>query len=155
MADTESVAPAHASVKYGIPGSRERFEIQKELIADKLEKALLPAMRNHGVDMWIVLDRENNPDPLHVELGGRISGVRAAYVFFDNGTDVPEKIYYGSHEQPANSVISQIYDEKIYYGYSKEGLTPHLRKLIYNKDPRKIGVNTCWGRILIQAAAGS
>ena len=142
MAGTESVAPAPASVKYGIPGSRERFEIQKELIADKLEKALLPAMRNHGVDMWIVLDRENNPDPLHVELGGRFSGVRAAYVFFDNGTDVPEKIYYGSHEQPANSVISQIYDEKIYYGYSKEGLTPHLRKLIYNKDPRKIGVNT-------------
>ena len=92
MAGTESVAPAPASAKYGIPGSRERFEIQKELIADKLEKALLPAMRSHDVDMWVVLNRENNPDPLHVELGGRFSGVRAAYVFFDNGCRA-QKLY--------------------------------------------------------------
>lgn len=142
IADSDTVTPTTQSIDYGIPNLRERFEIQTALISDKLEKALLPAMRNHGIDMWIVLDRENNSDPLHVELGGRYAGVRAAYVFFDNGTDVPEKIYYSSHEMPANSVISRIYDEKIYYGYSKEGLTPHLRKLIYNKDPRKIGVNT-------------
>ena len=109
MAGTDSVVLPAASVNYGIPNSRERFEIQKALISDKLEKALLPAMRNHGIDMWIVLDRENNPDPLHVELGGRFSGVRAAYIFFDNGGETPEKIYYGSHEQPANSVISQIW----------------------------------------------
>ena len=142
MAGTDSVALSTVSVNYGIPNSRERFEIQKTLISDKLEKALLPAMRNLSIDMWIVLDRENNPDPLHVELGGRFSGVRAAYVFFDNGGDTPQKNYYGSHEQPANSVISQTYDEKIYYGYSEEGLTPHLRKLIYDRDPQKIGVNT-------------
>jgi Xaa-Pro aminopeptidase len=121
-AGRESVGLPHAFMDYGIPNSRERFEIQKALISDKLEKALLPA--------------------IHVELGGGFSGVRAAFIFFDNGSDTPEKIYYGSHEQPANSVISQIYDEKIYYGYSKEGLTPHLRKVIYDKDPAKIGVNT-------------
>ena len=130
-----------AAAEYGIPDSRERFEIQKAVIADKLQKAVLPAMRNHGFDMWIVLDRENNPDPLHIELGGGFSGVRAAFIYFDNGGDAPEKLYYGSHEQPANSVISQIYDEKIYYGYSKEGLTPHLRKAVYARDPRKIAVN--------------
>lgn len=139
---TNPVTPAPAPANYGIPGSRERFEIRKALISDKLEKALLPAMRNHGIDMWIVLDRENNPDPLHVELGGGFSGVRAAFIFYDNGSNSPEKNYYGSHEQPANSVISQVYDEKIYYGYSAEGLTPHLRKAIYDRDPEKIAVNT-------------
>jgi Xaa-Pro aminopeptidase len=142
MAGADTVAVAPGPVNFGIPNSKERFEIQNALISDKLEKALLPAMRNHGIDMWIVLDRENNPDPLHVELGGGFSGVRAAFIFFDNGSDTPEKIYYGSHEQPANSVVSQIYDEKIYYGYSKEGLTPHLRKVIYDKDPKGIAVNT-------------
>jgi len=142
IADTDSITPIPTSVDYGIPNSKERFEIQKALITDKLKKALLPAMRNHGIDMWIVLDRENNPDPIHLELGGRFSGVRAAYIFFDNGSDVPEKIYYGSHEQPSDSVINQSYDEKIYYGYSETGLTPHLRKAIYDKDPKKIGVNT-------------
>lgn len=137
-----TTAPVVDTSSFDIPGSRERFEIQKALIADKLEKSLLPAMRKHNVDMWIVLDRENNPDPIHVEIGGGFSGVRAAFVFFDNGGDSPEKIYYGSHEQPANSVISQVYDEKLYYGYSKEGLTPHLRKLVHEKDPQVIAVNT-------------
>jgi Xaa-Pro aminopeptidase len=131
-----------AASDYGIPGSKERFELRRNMVADKLDKALLPAMRNHNIDMWIVLDRENNDDPLHAELGGGFSGVRAAFVFFDNGSDTPEKVYYGSHTQPANSVVAQVYDETLYYGYSAEGLTPHLRKLVHAQNPQRIGVNT-------------
>ena len=131
-----------AADDYGIPGSKERFERWRNIVADKLDRALLPAMRNHDIDMWIVLDRENNDDPLHAELGGGFSGVRAAFVFYDNGSDTPEKIYYGSHTQPANSVVAQVYDETLYYGYSAEGLTPHLRKLVHARDPKRIGVNT-------------
>lgn len=127
---------------YGIPTSIERNEIKKAIVAEKLATALLPAMRNHGIDMWIVLDRENNSEPLHDELGGGFSGVRAAFIFFDNGSDTVEKIYYGSHEQAATSVIGQVYDEKKYYGYSREGLTPHLLKAIQDRKPKKIGVNT-------------
>jgi hypothetical protein len=133
---------AAAANDYGIPGAKQRFELWRDIVADKLDKSLLPAMRNHNIDMWIVLDRENNDDPLHAELGGGFSGVRAAFVFFDNGGDTPEKIYYGSHTQPANSVIAQVYNETLYYGYSAEGLTPHLRKLVHERDPKRIGVNT-------------
>ena len=79
-----------AANNYGIPGSKERFERWRNIVADKLDRALLPAMRNHNIDMWIVLDRENNPDPLHVEIGGGFSGVRAAFIFYDNGSDTPE-----------------------------------------------------------------
>lgn len=145
--DEEGKVPAEppaasASADYGIPSSKERFEIQTEMVSDKLDRSLLPAMRKHGVDMWIVLDRENNPEPLHEELGGGFSGVRAAFIFYDNGSDAPEKIYYGSHQQPANSVIEQVYDEKLYYGYSVEGLTPHLRKVVHEKDPQRIAVDT-------------
>ena len=131
-----------ADSDYGIPGARERFELWRNIVADKLDRALLPAMRNHDIDMWIVLDRENNDDPLHAELGGGFSGVRAAFVFYDSGSDTPEKIYYGSHTQPANSVVAQVYDETLYYGYSAEGLTPHLRKLVHDRNPKRIGVNT-------------
>lgn len=143
IAAVPGAEPAFAAdPAYDIPNSKERFELRRAIVADKLDRALLPAMRNHGIDMWIVLDRENNSDPLHAELGGGFSGVRAAFVFHDNGSDTPEKIYYGSHSQPANSVVAQVYDEKIYYGYSAEGLTPHLRKLVHDRDPRRIGVNT-------------
>jgi len=49
-----------AADDYNIPASKERFELRRNMVADKLNKALLPAMRNHNIDMWIVLDRENN-----------------------------------------------------------------------------------------------
>ena len=137
-----AASSATADDSYDIPGSKERFETWREIVADKLDRALLPAMRRHEIDMWIVLDRENNPDPLHAELGGGFSGVRAAFIFYDNGSDSPEKIYYGSHTQPANSVVAQVYDEKVYYGYTREGLTPYLQQAVAERDPRKIGVNT-------------
>lgn len=131
-----------AGVNYGVPDSRTRFEIKNAIVRQKLDTALLPAMRKHGIDMWIVLERENHFDPLHEELGGGYSGVRAAFIYFDNGTDKPEKIYFGSHEQGANSVITQVYDVKKYYGYSKEGLTPILKEAVWTRKPKKIGINT-------------
>jgi len=142
----EHVTPMKASEAppnvFRTPGSRERFEIQKAIVLEKLDTALLPAMRAHGIDMWIVLDRENHPDPMHVELGGGYSGVRGAFIYFDNRGPKVEKIFYGSHEQPANSVITQVYDEKSYYGYSKEGLSPLLRAAVEKRKPKKIAVNT-------------
>lgn len=137
----DAAAPTPAP-DYGIPGAKERFAIQRDAIAEKLETSLLPAMRNHGIDMWIVLDRENNEEPLHTELGGGFAGVRGAFIFHDDGSDAVEKIYYSSHAQPENSVITQIYDETLYYGYSPEGLTPHLRQAVHDRDPARIGVNT-------------
>jgi len=129
-------------VAFGVPSSRERFGIQKAIVREKLDTALLPAMRNQGIDMWLVLERENNPDPTHELLGGGFSGVRAAFIFVDRGRDQPEKIFYGSHEQAADSVITQVYDEKTYYGYGKEGLTPLLHAAVHQRRPKKIGVNT-------------
>jgi Xaa-Pro aminopeptidase len=126
----------------GIPAARERFAIDNAIVREKLDTALLPAMRAHGIDMWIVLDRENNDEPMHTILGGGFSGVRAAFIFFDRGAARPERIYFGSHEQPANSVIAQSYDVKQYYGYSNEGLTPLLREAVHSRKPKKIGVNT-------------
>ena len=48
---------------YGVPGALERARIKTAIVEEKLRVALLPAMRAHGIDMWIVLDRENHPDP--------------------------------------------------------------------------------------------
>ena len=138
----EPAPPPSPGAEYGIPGAKERFRIQRDAIAEKLQTALLPAMRNHGIDMWIVLDRENNEEPLHTELGGGFAGVRGAFLFHDDGSDTVEKIYISSHAQPENSVITQVYDETLYYGYSPEGLTPHLQKAVHDRDPQRIGVNT-------------
>ena len=127
---------------YGVPGAAARFALSRDLVVEKLGAPLLAAMRNHDIELWLVVDRENNPDPLHDEVGGGFSGVRGARLFFDDGGERPQRIYIGSHEHPANSVVGQAFDEKIYYGYHPDGITPHLRAAVSERDPARIGVNT-------------
>ena len=72
---------------YGVPSEREQWELKRVIVQKKLDEALPPAMRNHGIDMWIVMDRENNKEPLHDEVGGGYPGVRGVYLFFDRGEE--------------------------------------------------------------------
>ena len=127
---------------YGVPGAAERFAVSRDIVVEKLGAPLLAAMRNNDIDLWLVVDRENNPDPLHEEVGGGFSGVRGARLFHDDGGERPRRLYLGSHEHPANSVVGQAFDEKTYYGYHPDGVTPHLRAAVERLDPERIGVNT-------------
>jgi Xaa-Pro aminopeptidase len=124
----------------GIPGEKERHEIRKSLVRDKLEQLLLPAMRAHDIDMWLIIAREFNPDPLLPDVGEHLPGVRNVYAFFDHGGDQAEKIFVGSHPF-RESIIPDTYDNVTYYGYSQEGLRPHLKELVESRDPQRIGVN--------------
>jgi Xaa-Pro aminopeptidase len=122
----------------GVPGERARYEIRRDLTLKKVNELLLPAMRAHGIDMWILLDREYHPDPLSVDIGGE-GGVRNAAVFYDTG-DRLEKIYIFSH--PAREdLVGLLYDELINYGYRPEGLRPHLARVVAERNPRRIGLN--------------
>jgi len=122
----------------GVPGERERYALRRDLTLKKVNALLLPAMRAHGIDMWIVLDREYHPDPLSVDIGGEF-GVRNAAVFYDT-VELLEKIYIFSH--PAREdLVGLLYDELINYGYRPEGLRPHLARVVAERDPARIGLN--------------
>ncbi len=124
----------------GVPGEKERYQIRKSIVRNRLNRLLLPALRAHGIDMWLILTREFNPDPLLRDVGEGYPGVRNIYAFCDHGGDQVEKIFVGSHgfREP---IIPDIYDEVICYGYSQEGLRPHLKELMDSRDPQRIGVN--------------
>ncbi|MDR7468427.1 MAG: M24 family metallopeptidase [Armatimonadota bacterium] len=115
--------------------------MRKAIIRRKLDTVLLPAMRRHGIDLWLVLCREFHPDPMLAELGGGWPGVRNAYVFADRGGETPEKMFIGSHEH-REDLFADLYDHVIYYGYSQDGLAPHLRRVVEERDPHRIGINT-------------
>src|SRR5690606_3952075 len=81
--------------------ARERHEwaVKKE----KMDLYLRDAMRRQSIDLWIILSREFNPDPVLDLFGGLgISGWyghRNAYIFRDPGGDEPlEKIIFGTHQ---------------------------------------------------------
>jgi Xaa-Pro aminopeptidase len=91
--------------------------------------------------MWIVFDRENNPDPFHDELGGGFSSSGAAFMFHDNGGPVAEKTYFGSNEQPLDSAIERFYDQTFYYDGDMEELNRRLHEEVNQRNPEKIAIN--------------
>ena len=57
--------------------ARRRWEMQRQIRLDKFEQVLPLAMRNAGIDMWIVAVKENHYDPLWEDLGrGYVTGHR-------------------------------------------------------------------------------
>jgi Xaa-Pro aminopeptidase len=122
----------------GIPDEKSRYVIQRDLVLKKVNTLLLPLMRKHDIDMWIVMDREYHPDPFAAEIGGQ-GGVRNAYIFFDNGERL-EKIFIFSHP-PRQDLATQLYDEMIHYAYRPEGLRPYLADAVQKRNPRRIALN--------------
>ncbi len=120
---------------------RERTEREWSIKAEKMRQHLLPLMRRHDVDLWIILSRENTPDPL-LELFGGYGvtgwyGHRNAYLFFDAGTgDTLETTALGTH---LSGHLRRFYDTITPYG--EEGLKPHLREYIAARNPRRVAIN--------------
>ena len=72
--------------------ARRRWEMQRQIRLDKFEQVLPRAMRDNGIDMWIVAVKENHYDPLWNDLGrGYVTGV-GYYMFTDRGGDRIERI---------------------------------------------------------------
>ena len=120
---------------------RARTEREWTIKADKMRRHLLPIMRRHEIDLWIILSRENAPDPV-LELFGGYGvtgwyGHRNAYLFFDAGADAGlETTAIGTH---LSGHLRRFYDTRTLYG--EEGLMPHLREYLDARDPRRIAVN--------------
>ena len=121
--------------------SRERALHEYEVKAEKMRRHLQPMMRKHGIDLWIIMSRENSPDPA-LELFGSHGitgwyGHRNAYLFYDPGGERPlETAVIGTH---LSGHLKKFYDE--IHGYGEEGLTPRLREYVHARAPRRIAIN--------------
>ena len=135
------VTGAPAGAQLGPELIRARTEREWTIKADKMRRHLLPLMRRHDVDLWIILSRENAPDPL-LELFGGYGvtgwyGHRNAYLFFDAGAGAGlDTTAIGTH---LSGHLRRFYDTLTPYG--EEGLMPHLREYLAARDPRRIAVN--------------
>ena len=120
--------------------ARARHEREWDAKAKKMEQHLLRTMRKHGVDMWILMSRENHPDPI-LDLFGAYGvsgwyGHRNAYVFYDGGASSLETTVIGTH---LSDHLKRFYGNIVSYG--EEGLAHHLGPFVRERDPKKIAVN--------------
>ena len=108
--------------------SRVRHEREWDAKAAKMETHLLPTMRKHGIDMWILMSRENHPDPILDLFGGYgVSGWyghRNAYIFYDAGPEHGlETTVIGTH---LSDHSKRFFVNIVPYG--RGGLAPLLRR---------------------------
>ena len=119
---------------------RDRTEREWSMKAAKMRQHLLPLMRKHGVDLWVIMSRENAPDPALELFGGHgitgWYGHRNAYLFYDRGDAGLETTVIGTH---LSGHLSRFYGTIQAYG--EEGLKPHLQKYLAGRSPQKIAIN--------------
>jgi len=135
---------AFAQTPKPMPPLREQADIQQQWLKLRLERVLPALMRKHGIEMWLVICREYNEDPVYRSLTSPTvfaARRRTILVFHDRGLDKGvDRLALGGG---SNGGLYTVYrdpevENRELYG---EGQWAVLRKLIAQRDPKTIGVN--------------
>ncbi|UCE43209.1 MAG: M24 family metallopeptidase [Candidatus Aminicenantes bacterium] len=111
--------------------ARRRWEIMNQIRRDKFDIVLPRVMKENKIDMWITVMREGNYGPLYYDLGGGYVSDFGYYIFFDRGDDRIERIVLGIDG----------YEIQNCGAYDLLGPSSDLKKIISERDPKRIGVN--------------
>jgi len=127
-----------------LPSLREQAEIQQQWLKARLERVLPQLMRKHGVQMWLVICREYNEDPVFFSLVSPTTlsaRRRTIYVFFDGGEAKGfERLALGGGSNGGLYTVYRDPDspQREIYGDAQWQV---LRKLIEERKPATIAVN--------------
>ena len=111
--------------------ARQHWEQMCQIRKDKLDLILPQAMRENGIDMWIVASREGHDDPNAALIGSGYVGDIGYYVFTDPGE--------GRIERAAMGVGGAAFDQCPLYDVRKS--PSELKAFVTQRNPRRIGIN--------------
>ena len=111
--------------------AHRRWRKMNQIRADKFDLVLPEAMRENGIDMWIITNREGHYDPLWADMGGGYTSTNGYYVFFDKGE--------GRIERVALGMSGYLLEEGGVYDYF--GAASELQEFVQQRDPKRIGLN--------------
>ena len=128
---------AHAQT-LGVEPYEHRPKVENAIVEERLETLLPRLMREAGLDMWLVIAREYNDDPVFLSLvpKPRFTARRTTMlVFFDRGDAGVERLTVSRY--PLGSLY-----EAAWEGGDLDAQWERLGQLIRQRDPKRIGVNT-------------
>lgn len=115
---------------------REQAGLVRGWLEKRFETVLPQIMRREGIDMWIVISREYNDDPVFRSLAPfetYSSRRRTILVFHDLGEGRGvETLSVGRFDYQGLYTVVPTHNEKQFEG---------LRQLIEERDPKRIGIN--------------
>jgi Xaa-Pro aminopeptidase len=114
---------------------REQMDVREVWLRKRLGSLLLPMMKRHGVDMWIVVNEEFNADPVISQITPPIPmvGRRDIFIFIDDG-------------QRIERIAMVRYDEerlRNHYTVMMPGAktAEELRRIVDERRPKTIALN--------------
>jgi len=117
---------------------RDRARVIDEILEDRFTNLLPQLMRREGIDMWIIISREYNEDPVmktmlpSTWLSARR---RTIMVFYDAGGDKPlEKLAIARYD--VGNLLKGEWDINV-----QPNQWMALAKVIDDRNPKKIGLN--------------
>ncbi|AQG80392.1 M24 family metallopeptidase [Spirosoma montaniterrae] len=120
---------------------RDRARIVDEILEDRFTNLLPQLMRREGLDMWVIISREYNEDPvLKTMLPSTWLSARrrTIMVFFDNGkersADAVEKLAIARYD--VGNLLKGAWDIDV-----RPNQWEALAKIIEDRKPKKIGLN--------------
>ena len=115
---------------------RERAKVINELLEDKIEHYLPKLMSDTGIDMWVVVSREYNEDPVIKTLlpaEWLAARRRTILVFFNTGQQI-ETIAVARYD--VGSAFKSAWDTE-----KQPDQWARLRELVEERNPKSIGIN--------------
>ncbi|WP_422004779.1 M24 family metallopeptidase [Roseivirga pacifica] len=117
---------------------KERAETINYLLEDKVEHYLPEIMRREGLDMWVVISREYNEDPVIKTLlpaEWLAARRRTILIFFDKGGEKGIETLAVSRYD-VGSIFKSAWNKE-----EQPDQWARLAEIIAERDPKKIGVN--------------
>lgn len=117
---------------------RDQAGVIDEILDDRLKNLLPTLMRREGIDMWVLISRENNEDPvLKTMLPGTWLAARRTTMLlvFDGGAG-KETEYLAVARYDVGKVFKKSWNPE-----TQPDQWAQLAKLIEERNPKKIGVN--------------
>jgi len=130
------VTPMTAQDYGAILPMRERAKVINELLEDKIENYLPKLMSDTGIDMWVVVSREYNEDPVIKTLlpaEWLAARRRTILVFFNTGKQI-ETIAVARYD--VGSAFKSAWDKE-----KQPDQWARLRELVEERNPKSIGIN--------------
>jgi len=116
---------------------RDRVGLVNEILEERLETLLPGLMRETGIDMWLVINREYAEDPVYLTLVPEpvFSARRTTMlVFFDRGESGVERLTVSRY--PLRGFYEPAWD-----GGGRDEQWGRLAEIVRERNPGRIGVN--------------
>lgn len=117
---------------------RQRIEPVNRMLRDRLDHLLPELMRETGIDMWLVINREYAEDPVYLTLVPEpVFAARRTTIllFFDRGAEE------GVERMTVSRYPMADFYEAVWEGGDLDEQWQRLGEIIREMDPKRIGIN--------------